>query len=272
MSNLEIKDGGTCSAPDRAGRDNISRRPGEGRVRTAREFKVWEGGGGDDVARGLRRCFGIRTAVCTAFVDNDIGRLLEDFGRQGGVDTEFVKWVPFDGVGRAARNGLNFTERGFGVQDGAVGIANRGHTAASQLKKGDFDWGRIFGSAGTRFRISGPVEIALIWVRALWPRSAIPTAPRTPEAPFREVQPVAPPPGPPVERNRHKLRVPPLGGREDPPATSRCHCPQKRCRPPLSSPKQRRSPRAAFVKSPPPSQTLNSRAVRTRPSLCPAAT
>src|ERR1700675_2292390 len=97
--------------------------PGEGRVRTAREFKVWEGGGEYNVARGLRRCFGMRTAVATAFVDNEVGRLLEDCVLQGGVGTEFITWLPFDGVGRVTRNGLNFTERGFGVR-GAVGVSD----------------------------------------------------------------------------------------------------------------------------------------------------
>ena len=124
--------------------------PGEGRVRTAREFTVWEGGGEYNVARGLRRWFGLRTAVCTAFADNDVGRLIEDFILQGGVATDYVRWVPYDGVGRTVRNGLNFTERGFGVR-GAVGIPDRGHSAASQLKPGDFDWDHIFGQPGARW-------------------------------------------------------------------------------------------------------------------------
>ena len=134
--------------------------PGEGRVRTAREFKVWEGGGEYNVARGLRRCFGLRTAVCTAFADNDVGRLLEDFILQGGVGTEFIRWAPFDGVGRTVRNGLNFTERGFGVR-GAVGISDRGHSAASQLKPGDFDWEHIFGKCGARWLHTGGIFAAL---------------------------------------------------------------------------------------------------------------
>jgi 2-dehydro-3-deoxygluconokinase len=134
--------------------------PGEGRVRTARGFKVWEGGGEYNVARGLRRCFGLKTAICTAFADNDVGRLLEDFILQGGVDTEFVKWIPYDGVGRTVRNGLNFTERGFGVR-GAVGIADRGHTAASQLKSGDFDWEHIFGKVGVRWFHTGGIFAGL---------------------------------------------------------------------------------------------------------------
>src|SRR5947207_1760294 len=134
--------------------------PGEGRVRTAREFKVWEGGGEYNVARGLRRCFGMRTAVCTAFAENDVGRLIEDFILQGGVDTAFVKWRPYDGVGRTVRNGLNFTERGFGIR-GAVGIPDRGNTAASQLKAGDFDWDDIFGRQGVRWLHTGGIFAAL---------------------------------------------------------------------------------------------------------------
>ena len=161
MSILQVKNAGACKY-DLVALGEIMLRldPGEGRVRTARQFQVWEGGGEYNVARGLRRCFGLRTAVCTAFVDNDIGRLLEDFILQGGVATEFVKWVPFDGVGRAARNGLNFTERGYGVR-GAVGIADRGHTAASQLQAGDFDWDAIFGRAGARWLHTGGIFAAL---------------------------------------------------------------------------------------------------------------
>jgi 2-dehydro-3-deoxygluconokinase len=134
--------------------------PGEGRIRCAREFKVWEGGGEYNVARGLRRCFGLKTAVCTALADNDVGHLLEDFILQGGVDTGFIKWLPFDGVGRVTRNGLNFTERGFGVR-GAVGVSDRGHTAASQLKAGDFDWDHIFGKLGVRWLHTGGIFAAL---------------------------------------------------------------------------------------------------------------
>jgi len=134
--------------------------PGEGRIRTAREFRVWEGGGEYNVARGLRRCFGLKTAVCTAFADNEVGRLLEDFILQGGVGTQFIKWLPFDGVGRKVRNGLNFTERGFGVR-GAVGVSDRGHSAASQLKPGDFDWDTIFGKLGVRWFHTGGIFAAL---------------------------------------------------------------------------------------------------------------
>jgi 2-dehydro-3-deoxygluconokinase len=161
MAILEIKPAGSCRY-DLIALGEIMLRfdPGEGRVRTAREFKVWEGGGEYNVARGLRRCFGLRTAVCTAFADNEVGRLLEDFVLQGGVDMEFVKWIPFDGVGRTVRNGLNFTERGFGAR-GAVGVSDRGHTAASQLKPGDFDWDHIFGKLGARWFHTGGIFAAL---------------------------------------------------------------------------------------------------------------
>jgi 2-dehydro-3-deoxygluconokinase len=134
--------------------------PGEGRVRTARQFTVWEGGGEYNVARGLRRCFGLRTVVCTALADNEVGRLLEDFILQGGVDTSLILWRPYDGVGRTIRNGLNFTERGFGVR-GAVGIPDRGHSAASQLRAGDFDWEQIFGRQGVRWFHTGGIFAAL---------------------------------------------------------------------------------------------------------------
>jgi 2-dehydro-3-deoxygluconokinase len=117
--------------------------PGEERISTARTFRVWEGGGEYNVARGLRRCFGLRTAVVTALADNAVGRLVEDLMLQGGVHVGYVRWVPYDGIGRTVRNGLNFTERGFGIR-GAVGCSDRGNTAASQLKPGDVDWQLVF--------------------------------------------------------------------------------------------------------------------------------
>jgi len=134
--------------------------PGEGRIRTAREFKAWEGGGEYNVARGLRKCFGLKTAVVSAFVDNEVGHLIEDFIMQGGVNTDFLLWRPDDGIGRSVRNGLNFTERGFGVR-GAVGVPDRGNTAASQLKPGDIDWEHLFGKLGVRWFHTGGIFAAL---------------------------------------------------------------------------------------------------------------
>ena len=134
--------------------------PGEGRIHTTRSFRAWEGGGEYNVARGLRRCFGKRAGVVTAFADNPVGRLVEDFILQGGVDTSLIRWVPYDGIGRTVRNGLNFTERGFGVR-GAVGCSDRGNTAVSQLKAGDIDWDYIFGTLGARWLHTGGIFAAL---------------------------------------------------------------------------------------------------------------
>lgn len=134
--------------------------PGEGRIRTARQFSVREGGGEYNVARGLRRAFGFRTGVVTALADNEVGRLVEDCVLTGGVDTGLITWLPYDGVGRQARNGLNFTERGFGVR-GAVGVSDRGHTAASQLVPADVDFDHLFGTLGVRWLHTGGIYAAL---------------------------------------------------------------------------------------------------------------
>lgn len=134
--------------------------PGDMRIHTARSFTAWEGGGEYNVARGMHRCFGKRSAVATALVDNGVGRLIEDFIYQGGVDTSLISWAEDDGIGRSARNALNFTERGFGVR-GAVGVSDRGHTAASQLKAGDIDWDHVFGTLGSRWLHTGGIFAAL---------------------------------------------------------------------------------------------------------------
>ena len=161
MSSLTIRAAGSCRYDLVAlGEVMLRLDPGEGRVRTARAFRVWEGGGEYNVARGLRRCFGLRTAIATALVDNDVGRLLEDLVLQGGVDTSLLRWVPHDGVGRSARNGLNFTERGFGVR-GALGVSDRGNSAASQLAPGEFDWDHLFGVSGVRWLHTGGIFAAL---------------------------------------------------------------------------------------------------------------
>src|SRR5712671_7942644 len=128
--------------------------PGEGRIATTRQFTVWEGGGEYNVARGLKRCFGLDTALVSAFADNPVGRLVQDLIYQGGVDQSHVRWVPYDGVGRASRNGLNFVERGFGIR-AAVGCSDRGHTAVSHMKAGDVDWAAIFERDGARWLHTG---------------------------------------------------------------------------------------------------------------------
>ena len=157
--NLKSKD--TCKYDEVSlGEIMLRLDPGEGRIRTTRNFRAWEGGGEYNVARGLRRCFGMNTGVITAFADNEVGRLLEDFILQGGVDTSLIKWIPYDGTGRECRNGINFTERGFGVR-GAVGTSDRGHTAISKMKPEDFDFDYIFGTLGVRWLHTGGIYAAL---------------------------------------------------------------------------------------------------------------
>src|SRR6202451_1648046 len=134
--------------------------PGDVRVATARSFQVWEGGGEYNVAGGLRRCFGLKTAIVTALADNPVGRLVEDLMLQGGVDQSHVRWAKYDGVGRAVRNGLNFTERGFGVR-GAMGCSDRGHTAISPMKPGEIDWEDLFGNQGVPRPHTGGIFCAL---------------------------------------------------------------------------------------------------------------
>ena len=134
--------------------------PGDMRIKTTRNFKVWEGGGEYNAARGLKKCFGMDTAVVTGIVKNDIGYLLLDLINQGDVDTRYVKWFDFDGIGRDVRVGLNFTERGFGPR-GALGVSDRSRSAASKLKKGDIDWKRIFEKDGTRWFHTGGIFAAL---------------------------------------------------------------------------------------------------------------
>ncbi|MBU2663723.1 sugar kinase [Actinoplanes bogorensis] len=134
--------------------------PGEGRIRTGRRFEAWEGGGEYNVARGMRKVFGLRAGVVTAFADNEIGRLIENLIMQGGVDTSLIRWEKYDGIGRTVRNGLNFTERGFGVR-GAVGVSDRAHTAIANLRPGTIDWDDLFGRRGVRWLHCGGIFAAL---------------------------------------------------------------------------------------------------------------
>ena len=102
--------------------------PGEGRIRTAREFKAWEGGGEYNVVRGLHKCFGLRTGVMTAFADNEVGKLLKDLIEQGGVDTSLICWKKTDGIGPTPE---------------------------------DFDFDYIFGKLGVRWLHTGGIYAAL---------------------------------------------------------------------------------------------------------------
>src|SRR5947199_2543329 len=151
--------------------------PGDSRVSTTREFRAWEGGGEYNVARGLRRCFGLNTAIVTALADNPVGRLVEDLMLQGGVDLSHVRWVEYDGVGRGVRNGLNFTERGFGIR-AALGCSDRGHTAISQLKPGEIDWDHVFSKDRARWFHTGGIFCALSETTPLVAQEAMEAAKR----------------------------------------------------------------------------------------------
>jgi 2-dehydro-3-deoxygluconokinase len=151
--------------------------PGDERVATTRHFRAWEGGGEYNVARGLKRCFGMDAAIVTALADNPVGRLVEDLMLQGGVSQKYVRWTPYDGVGRTVRNGLNFTERGFGVR-AALGCSDRGHTAISQMKPGDVDWDSIFSKEGARWFHTGGIFCALSETTPLVAQEAMEAAKR----------------------------------------------------------------------------------------------
>lgn len=161
MNTIKVKSADSCRYDILSlGEIMIRLDPGDLRIRTTRKFRVWEGGGEYNVARGLRKCFGMRAAVVTSIPDNEVGHLLEDLILQGGVDISHVKWVPYDGIGRSNRVGLNFTEMGFGVR-AALGCSDRANSAASQLKSGDIDWEEIFGKEGVRWFHSGGIFAAL---------------------------------------------------------------------------------------------------------------
>lgn len=134
--------------------------PGFGRVRNARSFQVWEGGGEYNVARAMRKCWDKRATVVTALPRNVLGSLVQDFIWQGGVDTSHMIWRDFDGIGRNTRVGLNFTEKGFGVR-AALGCSDRGHSAASQIRPGEVNWEKLFGEEGVRWFHTGGIFAAL---------------------------------------------------------------------------------------------------------------
>ncbi len=177
MAGLKVKDKKDCRW-DLVSLGEVMLRldPGEGRIHTTRSFRVWEGGGEYNVARGLKRCFGLDTAIVTALVDNPVGRLVQDLVYQGGVE-QLIRWAKDDGVGRSVRNGLNFTERGYGVR-AAVGCSDRGHTAIAQIKPGEIDWDEIFGKQGARWLHTGGIFAALSETTPLVAREAMQAAKR----------------------------------------------------------------------------------------------
>lgn len=151
--------------------------PGDGRVRTAREFRVSEGGGEYNVGRALRRVFGHRAALVTAIGDSEVGRLLEDLLLQGGMNLDHVVWKEADDIGRRHRTPLNFTERGFGVRR-PHGVYDRAHSAAAALEPHDVDWDQLFGVLGVRWLHTGGIFTGLSDSTLATARAAIAAARR----------------------------------------------------------------------------------------------
>lgn len=164
--NLDLADHGSRSYDAVAlGEVMLRLDPGEGRIRTASTFTAWEGGGEYNVVRGLSTVFGMETSLLSSIVDNDIGELILSRIRSSGVGTSHIHHAPFDGIGRRARNALNFTERGFGMR-GARGVSDRAHSPASQLTPDDFDLARLFEEEGTRWLHTGAIFAGLSDVAA----------------------------------------------------------------------------------------------------------
>lgn len=132
--------------------------PGELRIRDARQFRVWDGGAEYNVAKNISRVFGLRTAVASSCVDNQIGRMAADLAREGGVDTSLIEWRDADES--EPRNGLYFIERGFGVR-APSSCFDRSHTAAAALSTSAFDWREIFESKGCRWFHTGGIFAGL---------------------------------------------------------------------------------------------------------------
>lgn len=132
---------------------------GSGRIEFAPEFEVWVGGGEYNVAYALSR-LGLRTGWVGGVVDNPVGKIVVNHARGGGVDASYAVTLPYDGVGRDARMGLNFTEVGVGPR-ASVTLYDRGHSATSKMKPGDVDWNKLFKQDGVRWLHSGGIFTCL---------------------------------------------------------------------------------------------------------------
>ena len=135
--------------------------PGDVPTARARTGRIWHGGGETNVAEGLSYCFGMRTAVVTALVDDGIGRNIENQMREAGVDTSCIIWFNTEGQGDFAtdtkgslHNGINFTWRGKGVLP-SVTEYYRAHSAVRELKPGDVDWAGLFAQGVRWFHTGG---------------------------------------------------------------------------------------------------------------------
>lgn len=133
--------------------------PGYGRIEFAHTMDVHVGGGEYNVAYAAVR-LGLRCGWVGGLVDNPVGRLVLNHARAGGLDTRQAVTLPFDGVGREARIGLNFTEVGIGPRP-SVTMYDRGHSATCKLKPGDVDWATLFQKRKVRWFHTGGVFASL---------------------------------------------------------------------------------------------------------------
>src|SRR4051794_5339416 len=133
--------------------------PGHGRIEFANALEVWVGGGEYNVAYALAR-LGLRTGFLSRLVDNPVGKIVVNHARSVGMDISNVVMAKYDGVGRADRIGLNFTEVGTGVR-ASVTMYDRGHSAASNMKPGMIDFKKVFGQQGVRWLHTGGIFSAL---------------------------------------------------------------------------------------------------------------
>lgn len=131
--------------------------PGIIPFRRARSFDIHVSGGEYNVAANLADCFGLKTGVATAMVNNGIGELVQARVREMGV-TPFYKMFEHDGV-RGPNIATVYSDRGLGVRPPVV-FYNRANEAGALLKPGDFDWASIF-RGGVRWFHSGGIFAAL---------------------------------------------------------------------------------------------------------------
>ncbi len=167
MANLNIKPAAQCKY-DAVSLGEVMLRldPGDVPTARARTMRLWHGGGETNVAEGLSYCFGLRTAVVTALVDDGVGRNIDNQLREAGVDTRNITWFSTKGQGRfstdakgSLHNGINFTWAGKGLLP-SVTEYYRAHTPISQIKPGDIDWPTVF-AGGVRWFNTGGIFACL---------------------------------------------------------------------------------------------------------------
>jgi 2-dehydro-3-deoxygluconokinase len=131
--------------------------PGVIPFRKARTFDVHVSGGEYNVAANLASCFGLKTGIATAMVNNGIGELVQAQVREMGV-RPFYKHFEHDGV-RGPNIATVYSDRGQGVRAPVV-FYNRANEAGAMLKRGDIPFKEIMAN-GCRWFHSGGIFAAL---------------------------------------------------------------------------------------------------------------